>query len=43
MVDKGHDVKLYCRNESIEKFNNAFEKADLILIMRGEEKFEFTK
>ena len=26
MVDKGHDVRLYSRNESIEKFNAAFEK-----------------
>ncbi|WP_242421995.1 hypothetical protein, partial [Staphylococcus aureus] len=23
MVSKGHDVKLYCRNQSISKFQNA--------------------
>lgn len=34
MVSKGHDVKLYCRNQSISKFQNAIEKADLILIMK---------
>ena len=26
MVDKGHDVRLYCRNESIEKFKAAYVK-----------------
>ncbi|MEZ2029556.1 octopine dehydrogenase, partial [Staphylococcus aureus] len=26
MVSKGHDVKLYCRNQSISKFQNAIEK-----------------
>ena len=34
MVSKGHDVKLYCRNQSISKFQNAIERADLILIMK---------
>ena len=34
MVDKGHDVRLYCRNESISKFDAALEKVVLILIMR---------
>ena len=34
MVDKGHDVRLYCRNESISKFDVALEKVALILIMR---------
>lgn len=32
MVSKGHDVKLYCRNQSISKFQNAIERADLILM-----------
>ena len=34
MVNQGHDVKLYCRNSSIKKFNNALERVDLILIMK---------
>ncbi len=25
-ASKGHDVKLYCRNQSISKFQNAIEK-----------------
>ncbi len=28
------NVKLYCRNQSISKFQNAIERADLILIMK---------
>lgn len=43
MVDKGHDVRLYCRNESIEKFNAAFEKAVLILIMKDKKIYTFHK
>ncbi|MEJ7398418.1 octopine dehydrogenase, partial [Staphylococcus epidermidis] len=43
MVDKGHDVKLYCRNQSIEKFNKAFERGGFEFNNEGEEKFiEFT-
>lgn len=35
MVSKGHDVKLYCRNQSISKFSKTQSKrADLILIMK---------
>ena len=37
MVDKGHDVRLYCRNESISKFDVALEKVALIFIMRRRE------
>ena len=35
MIDKGHEVKLYCRNQSINKFDKAFEKVDLNLIMKA--------
>ena len=34
MVNQGHDVKLYCRNSSIKKFNNALEKGGFDLIMK---------
>ena len=34
MVSKGHDVKLYCRNQSISKFQNAIERAFGFLIMK---------
>ena len=37
MVDKGHDVRLYCRNESIEKFNAAFEKGGFDFNNEGQE------
>ena len=43
MVDKGHDVRLYCRNESISKFDVALEKGGFDFNNEGEEKFiEFT-
>ncbi len=43
MVDKGHDVRLYCRNESISKFDAALEKGGFDFNNEGEEKFvEFT-
>ena len=34
MVNQGHEVKLYCRNSSIHKFDRALKKVDLILIMK---------
>ena len=43
MVDKGHGVRLYCRNESISKFDVALEKGGFDFNNEGEEKFiEFT-
>lgn len=43
MVDKGHKVKLYCRNQSLEKFNKAIEKGGFDFNNEGEEKFiQFT-
>lgn len=39
MVDQGHEVKLYCRNSSIKKFNTALEKGGFDFNNEGEEKF----
>ncbi|HHD6764779.1 TPA: octopine dehydrogenase, partial [Staphylococcus aureus] len=37
MVSKGHDVKLYCRNQSISKFQNAIEKGGFDFNNEGDE------
>ncbi|AMG62309.1 NAD/NADP octopine/nopaline dehydrogenase family protein [Staphylococcus lugdunensis] len=43
MVDQGHEVRLYCRNQSLEKFNTAFERGGFDFNNEGNEKFiEFT-
>ncbi|HCU7615340.1 TPA: NAD/NADP octopine/nopaline dehydrogenase family protein [Staphylococcus aureus] len=39
MVSKGHDVKLYCRNQSISKFQNAIEKGGFDFNNEGDERF----
>ncbi|MBI5974602.1 NAD/NADP-dependent octopine/nopaline dehydrogenase family protein [Staphylococcus canis] len=39
MVDQGHDVKLYCRNQSIDKFNTALEKGGFNYNNEGQESF----
>ena len=39
MVNQGHDVKLYCRNSSIKKFNNALEKGGFDFNNEGAESF----
>lgn len=39
MVDQGHDVKLYCRNSSIKKFQNAMDKGGFDYNDEREEKF----
>ena len=43
MISKGHEVKLYCRNQSINKFDKAFEQGGFTFNNEGEESFvEFT-
>lgn len=39
MISKGHEVKLYCRNQSIHKFDKAFEKGGFDFNNEGEETF----
>lgn len=39
MVDQGHDVKLYCRNQSINKFDPAIKKGGFDYNCEGEERF----
>ncbi|REH91953.1 octopine dehydrogenase [Staphylococcus felis] len=39
MVDQGHDVKLYCRNQSIDKFDKALELGGFHYINEGQESF----
>ncbi len=39
MVSKGHDVKLYCRNKYISKFQNAIEKGGFDFNNEGDERF----
>ena len=42
MVDKGHDVRLYCRNESISKFDVALEKGGFDFNNEEKKFIEFT-
>ena len=43
MVDQGHDVKLYCRNQSINKFDKALAQGGFHYNNEGKESFvEFT-
>ncbi|RZI00072.1 octopine dehydrogenase, partial [Staphylococcus condimenti] len=39
MTNQGHDVKLYCRNASIEKFDKAIEQGGFHFNNEGEENF----
>lgn len=39
MVSKGHEVKLYCRNQSIDKFDKAIEQGGFTFNNEGEETF----
>eukprot|EP00102_Acyrthosiphon_pisum_P027415 XP_016664625.1 PREDICTED: opine dehydrogenase-like [Acyrthosiphon pisum] len=39
MISKGHEVKLYCRNQSIHKFDKAFERGGFDFINEGEKTF----
>ncbi len=39
MVEKGHEVKLYCRNQSIDKFNKAIEQNGFTFNNEGKESF----
>ncbi len=39
MIDKGHEVKLYCRNQSINKFDKAFEQGGFEFNNEGDSKF----
>ena len=36
MVSKGHEVKLYCRNQSIDKFDKAIEQGGFTFNNEGE-------
>lgn len=43
MISKGHEVKLYCRNQSIHKFDEAMKQGGFTFNNEGEESFvEFT-
>ncbi len=39
MISKGHEVKLYCRNQSIHKFDKAFERGGFDFINEGDKTF----
>lgn len=39
MVNQGHEVKLYCRNSSIHKFDRALEKGGFDFNNEGHETF----
>ncbi|MDR9832822.1 NAD/NADP-dependent octopine/nopaline dehydrogenase family protein [Staphylococcus coagulans] len=39
MVDQGHEVKLYCRNQSINKFDKAIEQGGFNFYNEGKESF----
>ncbi|GGI43154.1 NAD/NADP-dependent octopine/nopaline dehydrogenase family protein [Mammaliicoccus stepanovicii] len=44
MISKGHDVRLYCRNQSIHKFDKALERGGFDFNNEGEQSFvKFTK